>query len=159
MDECVHFAPMLGSRDDELSPEERVALTAHLAGCERCSAIAADLAATDGLVAEALLARANARDFAPFVEEVMARVGAPATGRRPAEAPERASGVFAWLGRHRRAVLAWAMPVLAAAVVVVYVRRDGGTREVAALEVSAEGDATMVLETSDGPVVLLGESS
>ncbi len=157
MNECVHFAPMLGSRDGELSPEERAALSAHLAGCDRCRAIEADLTATDGLVAESLLARANGRDFAPFVDEVMARVGTAEGRGRTAAEPVRAAGILGWLGRHRRAALVWAMPVLAAAAVVVYVRRDGGTREVAALEVSAEGDATTVLETSDGPVVLLDE--
>lgn len=153
MNDCVHFAPMLGARDGELSPEERATLSDHLAGCAQCRAIEADLAAMDGLVAESLLARANARDFAPFVDAVMARVGAA----EAAAEPGRAAGILGWLGRHRRLVLASAMPVLAAAALLVYVRRDGETREVAALEVSAEGDATTVLETSDGPVVLLGE--
>jgi anti-sigma factor RsiW len=153
MNECVHFAPMLGARDGELAPEERAALSEHLAGCDRCRAIEADLAATDGLAAESLLARANDRDFAPFVDAVMARVGAA----EAAAEPVRAAGILGWLSHHRRSVLAWAMPVMAAAAVLVYVRRDGGTPEVAALEVSAEGDATTVLETSDGPVVLLGE--
>ena len=46
---------------------------------------------------------------------------------------------------------------MAAAAVLMYVRRDGGPRQIAQLEVYTEGDATMVLETSDGPVVLLSE--
>jgi anti-sigma factor RsiW len=174
MKDCVHFAPMLGSRDGELSAEDRAALSAHLAGCAQCRALEADLVATEGLVAAALLAQANARDFAPFVDQVMDRVGAadPSSVGAPSVRAERSGraaaaesrhapgigrGILAWLASHRRLLLASAMPVVAAVAVLMYVRRDGGTREVAALEVSAEGDATTVLETSDGPVVLLDE--
>jgi anti-sigma factor RsiW len=148
MKDCVRFAPMLDAREGELSKDEAAALAAHLDSCARCQAEKADLEATDGLVADALMARANARDFAPFVDQVMARVGA-------AE-PVRA-GLLAWFTRHRRAVFAWAVPFVAAAAVLMYVRRDGEPRQIAQLEVSAEGDATMVLQTSDGPVVLLSE--
>jgi len=41
----------------------------------------------------------------------------------------------------------------------VYVRVDGGRDTIALLELSSEGEATTVLQTADGPVVLLaGES-
>ena len=150
MKDCVRFAPMLDAREGELASEEAAALRAHLDGCARCQAAKADLEATDGLVAEALMARANARDFAPFVDQVMARVGQGEPGR---------TGLLAWFTLHRRAALAWAVPFVAAAAVLMYVRRDGGPRQIAQLEVNAEGDATMVLETSDGPVVLLDEHS
>ena len=82
MKDCVRYAPMLGAREGELSREEQSALDAHLQACPGCRALAADLAALDGLVGESLMARANARDFAPFVDGVMARVGAP--GAAPA---------------------------------------------------------------------------
>jgi anti-sigma factor RsiW len=155
--ECVRYAPMIGSREGELSAQEAEGLRQHLEACETCRAIAADDALTDGLVAEALLARANARDFAPFVDEVMARVGGSA---RPEPVEGRAgSGWFSWLRRHRRGALATLAPVLAALAVIVYVRLGSGRSEVAMLEVSSEGEATTILETQDGPVVLLSEEN
>jgi anti-sigma factor RsiW len=148
MSGCVRFAPMIGARPGELDGAEAQALADHLAGCASCRALAADLAATEGLVAEALLARANERDFAPFGDEVMARIGRAERG-----------GLRAWLARHRRATAAMLVPVLAALAVIVYVRLDGGRDEIALLELSSEGEATTVLQTADGPVVLLaGES-
>lgn len=148
MRDCVRYAPMIGAREGELASAEAGALEAHLAACPGCRALAADAAATDGLVAEALLARANARDFAPFVDQVMARVGA---GER--------RGVLAWLARHRRAAAATLAPALAALLFIVYVRLEGGGREeIALLEVASEG-VTTILQTADGPVVLLGEES
>ncbi len=161
---CVRYAEMIGARPGELPPDDARALERHLASCVRCRAAAADLAATDGLVREALGARANARDFAPFVDAVMARIaaGAPAAPPllRSGHAPGAARSLRAWLGRHRRAAAATLAPVLAALAVIVYVRlHSGGTPEIAALEISAQGEATTILETTDGPVVLLfGES-
>ncbi len=153
MKDCVRFAPMIGSREGELPQEDARALAAHLATCDACRERAADLAATEGIVSEALLAAASARDFGPFVDEVMARVGAGAPERR---------GLFAWLAGHRRALAAAiAVPALAALAAIVYVRLEGGRQhqEIALLEVSSEGDATTILQTSDGPVVLLSEGS
>ncbi len=148
MKDCVRFAPLIGSRESELTPGEAKALAAHLSACRACRAAAADLAATDGLVGESLMARANARDFAPFVDQVMARVGR-------AERP----GVAGWLARHRRAAAAGLVPVLAALAVIVYVRLDGGRDAIALLELSSEGEVTTVLQTADGPVVLLDAES
>ncbi len=153
MKECVRFAPMIGAHPGELSREEARALEAHLAACGACRARAADLAATEGLVSDALLAQANARDFTPFVDEVMARIGDGAAERR---------GVLAWVGRHRRRALAAILvPALAALAVIVYVAHEEGSRpqEIALLEVTSEGDATTILQTSDGPIVLLGEEN
>jgi anti-sigma factor RsiW len=149
MKDCIRFAPMIGAREGELTPGEAKALDLHLQSCRGCRATAADFAATEGLVGEALLAQANARDFAPFVDQVMARVG---------HAP-RERGLWAWLGRHRRAAAATLVPALAALALIVYVRVDGGRDQIALLELTSEGEATTVLQTSDGPVVLLaGES-
>lgn len=149
MKECVLFAPMIGARPGELTAGESKALEAHLASCPHCRGVVQNAASLDGLVGEALLARANARDFAPFVDEVMARVGA---------APRRA-GLAAWVRRHRRAAAATLAPVLAALAVIVYVRLGSGAGEVAMLEVSSEGEATTILQTKDGPVVLLTEEN
>jgi anti-sigma factor RsiW len=148
MDECIRIVPMIGAREGELSDAEARALEAHLAGCAACRAVAADTESTDGLVSEALMARANARDFAPFVDEVMARV-----------ARRERRGVRAWLSLHRRAAAAALAPVLAALAVIVYVRVDGGREPMAFLELSSEGEVTTVLQTVDGPVVLLIEDA
>ena len=147
MSDCTRFAPMIGAREGELARDEAQALAAHLATCVRCRAIAADVAATEGLLAEALLARANARDFSTFADEVMARVSR-------AERP----GFLGWLGRHRAAAAAALVPVVATAAMLMYV--GIGVREpVAMMELSAEGEATTVLQTADGPVVLLDEEN
>lgn len=152
MKDCVRYAPMLGAREGELSREEQSALDAHLQACPGCRALAADLAALDGLVGESLMARANSRDFAPFVDGVMARVGAPGA------APARRHGFLGWFRAHPRAALASLVPVLAAVALVVYVRIESGDDgQVALFEMATEGEVTMVLQTSDGPVVLLGE--
>jgi anti-sigma factor RsiW len=155
---CARYAPLLGSRPGELASDELRALEAHLASCERCRLAAADLAVTDGLVRDGLIQKANARDFAPFVDEVMARVAraGPARAAPAVEPPRR--GLWAWVAAHRRASAAALAPLMAAAALLVYVRLQGeGTGQVAMLELASEGDVTMVLQTSDGPVVLLGE--
>jgi anti-sigma factor RsiW len=155
MKDCVRYAPMLGAREGELSSEEQSALDAHLQACPGCRALAADLAALDGLVGESLMARANARDFAPFVDGVMARVGAKGSAR---PAPVEGRGFLGWFRAHPRAALASLVPVLAAVALVVYVRTESGDDgPVALFEMATEGEVTMVLQTSDGPVVLLGE--
>ena len=148
MTECIRFAPMIGAREGELSPAEAKALSAHLAGCEKCRAIAADLAATEGMVAESLVARANARDFTTFADEVMARIDR-------AERP----GFLGWLGRHRAAAAAALVPVVATLALLMYVGIHGVREPIAMMELSSEGEATTVLQTADGPVVLLAEET
>lgn len=150
MKDCVRFAPMIGAREGELTPGEAKALAAHLAECKGCRATAAAFEATEGLVAESLLARANARDFGPFVDEVMARVA----GGRGVGARVR-GGILGWIGRHRRVAFAALAPLVAALAILVYVRLEPGPREIALLEIDAEGEAVTVLSTVDGPVVLL----
>ena len=161
MKDCVRYAPMLGAREGELTPDERRALDAHLEACAGCRATAAELAALDGLVGESLMARANARDFAPFVDQVMARV-APRQARDErvgSRAPERTRRNFlGWLFAHPRFAIASAVPVVAAIALLVYVRGSSGVSgEVAFFEMATEGDVTMVLQTKDGPVVLLDD--
>lgn len=148
MKDCIRFAPMIGAREGELSAADARALQAHLAACPACAAYARDVAATDGLVAEGLLERAAERDFAPFVDQVMARV----------DRAER-RGILGWLGRHRRVAAATLAPVLAALALIVYVRLDGGSRgEIALFELYSEGEVATILNTMDGPIVLLDGS-
>jgi anti-sigma factor RsiW len=152
MKDCVRYAPMIGAREGELDAGEARDLAAHLASCATCRAVEATVRATDGLVAEALLAEAARRDFAPFVDGVMARVAA-----RPAGALGR---LRAWLGGHRRLAGALAaLPVVAALAVVVYVRTERPARDtLAQVELDSEGDVATVLRTDDGPLVLLGDT-
>jgi anti-sigma factor RsiW len=147
MKDCIRFAPMIGARAGELTPGESKTLDLHLQVCRTCRATAADFAAMDGLVGEALQARANARDFAPFVDQVMARVR---PGRR---------GFGAWLRGHRRAAAAALAPVVAALAFIVYVRLDGGRESIALLELTSVGEVATVLQTADGPVVLLSDEN
>jgi len=150
MKDCVRFVPMIGAREGELTLGEAKALAAHVAECRGCRATANAFARTDGLVAESLLARANARDFGPFVDQVMARVGSGRAERK---------GLLGWISHHRRATFATFAPVLAALAVIVYVRLDSAPREIALLEITAEGEVVTVLQTVDGPVVLLSQGS
>jgi anti-sigma factor RsiW len=137
---------MLGSREGELGAEERAALAAHLEGCGACRARLADLAAMEGLVAEGLSRAAARRDFSTFADEVMAQVGR-----------ESRSGIRAFLRRHRMAVrFATALaPALAAVALIVYLGRSpGGAPDV---DVTSELDVPIVISTTDGPMVLLGD--
>ncbi len=145
MKDCIRHAPMLGAREGELDAAERAALAAHLAGCQACQARLADLRATEGMVAEALVREAARRDFAGFADQVMARVE-----------PRRAGSLRAFFRRHR--ALAWGTalaPTLAAAALIVYLELRGGTAP--GIEVISEQYAPMVIETDEGPLILLGD--
>jgi anti-sigma factor RsiW len=153
MAECTTYRPQVGARETELSPAQAVALADHLAGCPGCRRFAAGLAATEGLVSEALLAAAARRDFAPFVDGVMARVEAA-----------RPRPLLSRLGRlmrlHPRLVVGGALaPLVAALALVVYVQSGTGRdlADASGLELTAEGGATTVIQSSDGPVVLLDD--
>ncbi len=162
MNPCIRFAPMIGARPGDLTDEEAAALAEHLASCEACQARLADEDALSGLLSEALLAEANRRDFSTFSDEVLARIPAYSGERaaRAAGAPSR-QGVFAsvasWARRHRFAAAVSALtPTLAAAGLILYLGRSSPP-EPAWVDVSAEAGGAMVLETSEGPVVLLGD--
>jgi hypothetical protein len=64
-------------------------------------------------------------------------------------------GLFGWLRRHRAAAAAGLVPLVAALAFLVYFRLEGGQGPAAMLEFTSEGEATTVLQTADGPVVLL----
>jgi anti-sigma factor RsiW len=159
--DCVRFAPMLTARDGELDAAERASLDEHLSGCARCRAEVADFAATEGLVRDALLGEAARRDFAPFVDAVMARV-APAEARLARahrdEGRTAWDGLISWVRRHRFAAATGALaPAVAGIALIMYVASDRPTDpQVGEVVVVAEGRVPMVLRTADGPVVLLG---
>jgi anti-sigma factor RsiW len=136
---CVHIAPMLGSRPGELSEEERRLVTEHLAGCQACRGRAADLAAVSGLLSDALMAEANRRDFSTFSDGILERIGA----RR----------------RRRRLWFVLAAPIAAvSAALVLYFASGSSDQHAPLIEVSAEGRGAIVLQTREGPVVLIGEA-
>jgi len=165
MTECLRFAPMLGARPGELTDEDAAALAEHLASCDACQARLADERALSGMLFEALAVEANRRDFSTFSDEVLARIPAYAGG---GAAPSRElvprpgmrgllAPILSWVRHHRLAAAASALaPTLAAAALILYLDRGSGPEPVSVV-VSAEGRATTVLETSDGPVVLLGD--
>ncbi len=151
MSECTHIAPRLTARPGELSSFEEAELTRHLDACVHCRAQRAVFLATEGLVAEGLLAEAATRDFAPFTDAVMARVG-----RRHS----RRGRVFDWVSHHRvRAALSALAPAFAAAALVVYFH--GPTSDAPAphhlFELTSDCGVSTVLKTEQGPVVLMGD--
>lgn len=145
MKDCIRHAPMLGAREGEIDAAERAALEAHLAACADCRARLADLRALEGMVGEALMREAARRDFTDFADQVMARVE-----RR------RAGPLRAFFRRHRVLAVGSALaPTLAAAALIVYLQlRTGGTPGIV---VVSEQYAPMVIETDEGPLILLGD--
>jgi anti-sigma factor RsiW len=153
--DCLRFAPMLSARPGELPRADEEALHLHLAGCDACQARLADGVAVGGLVAEGLLAEAARVDFAPFVDQVMARVGMPSA------APGRRRGLLAWVRGHRLAAAFSALAPAAVAVALALFLTGGEDQAPLAgevqVEVVSEGRAPLVLSADEGPVVLLGD--
>lgn len=147
MKDCARYAPMIGAREGELDAAERAALADHLSTCPACRGRLADERALEGMVGEALLRAAARRDFSEFADQVMARVE-----RR------RSWRLRAFVRRHRALAVATALaPTLAAAALIVYLDlRGAGARP--GIEVVSEQYAPMVIESDEGPVILLGES-
>jgi anti-sigma factor RsiW len=144
---------MIGSRPGELGEAEAAALSAHVGGCAGCRRWAAELASTEWLVSEALASAAARRDFAPFVDQVMARVEAA----RPAPFLTRVARA---LKLHPRLAVGGALAPLAAALALGLYLQGAGRNDLAAasqLEVSAEGGATTIIQSSDGPLVLIDD--
>jgi len=155
---CAGAAPLLGSLPGELDPTEEALLGAHLATCASCRARQADVAALSGLVADGLLAEAARRDFSTFADGVMARIPASAWRGTRAGTLDRLRDYFR---RHRVLAAASALaPALAAVALYLYIDRTGGTGlPELSVEVTSESLAAVVLDTSDGPVILVGEGS
>ena len=152
MSECTRYAPMLTARPGELAAGEAAALERHLEGCVPCRAQRAAFLATEGLLAEGLLAEAARRDFAPFTDAVMARV---------ARRHNRRGRLFDWVTHHRvRAALSALGPAFAAAVLVVYFQgpsQDAAPQVHHLFELTSECGVSTVLKTDQGPVVLMDD--
>lgn len=162
MTDCDRLAPLVGARPGELTAEEAGELARHLAACAGCRDFAADVAATEGMVAEGLARIAARRDFATFSDGVMDRIP-PSAWRAGDAPPARASGasgaggLVAWARRHRiLAGLGALAPALAGLAIYLYI--SGGAPDLG-VEVSSETLAPVVLETSDGPVILVGDGA
>jgi len=152
MADCTVYRPMIGSLEGELAPAEAAALQAHLGGCPGCRAFQADLRLTEGLLAQALERSAARRDFAPFVDGVMARLSTS----RPPGLLER---LTRQLRLHPRLVVGGALVPLLAAALALYLRAGtaGDLADAHGLELHGEGRATTVIQSSDGPVLLLDD--
>ena len=159
MKDCVRYAPMLGARQGELDAAERAALEGHLAGCAACQARLADERALEGMVGEALMREAARRDFADFADQVMERLPAGSFGTPPAR-PRGLRAALAFFRRHRVLAAGTALaPTLAALALIVYFERQ---RSVPApmpgqVEVISETYAPIVVDTDDGPLIILGD--
>ena len=155
---CAGAAPLLGSRPGELDPTEEALLQAHLSTCASCQARHADLRALSALVVDGLLAEAARRDLSGLSDGVMARIPASAWKGAPAGPLARLRDFFR---RHRMlAAASAAAPALAALALYLYIGRAGvGAPAELSVQVTSEDLAAVVLETSDGPVILVGEGS
>ncbi len=154
---CAGAGPLLGSRPGELDPTEEALLRAHLSTCTACQARQADLEAVAAVVEEGLLGEAARRDFSSFADGVMARIPASAWRGAPAGPLER---FREFLRRHRVLAAASALaPALAALALYLYIGRSGGGPPGLSVEVTSDDLAAVVLDTNDGPVILVGESS
>jgi hypothetical protein len=154
---CAGAAPLLGSLPGELDPTDEASLRAHLSTCEGCRARQADLEAVGRLVEDGLLLEASREDFSGFADGVMARIPASAW----AGAPGPVERLRAFLRRHRVLAAASALvPALAALALYLYIDRTPGTGPLElGVEVTSEDLAPVVLDTSDGPIILVGEAS
>jgi anti-sigma factor RsiW len=149
---------LLGSLPGELDPTEGALLGAHLATCEACRARLSDIEALSGLVQDGLRTEAARRDLSTFADGVMARIPASAWRGAPSGPLER---LRAFLRHHRVLAAASALaPALAALALYLYIGRTGGTGpSELSVEVTSEDLSAIVLDTSDGPVILVGENS
>jgi anti-sigma factor RsiW len=150
--DCVKFAPLLSATERDLPAAEREAALGHLSGCEACQARLADLEALHALVGPAVMARANAVDFSNFADQVMAKVGST---RQP---------FWTRLFARRGTIAALLAPALAAAALLLYLGQGstGGEEFLADagdVDIESEGHDPTVIQTSDGPVVLLGDDT
>ena len=153
---------MIGAREGELGEAEARGLAEHLASCDACQARLADERALSGMLSEALMGAANRRDFAAFSDGVMARIPSVRPERSRGAAESKGEGgwlapIAAWVRHHRLAAAMSALaPAVAAVALVLYLGREQPPEF--AVDVTSDQSGAMVLETSEGPVVLLGDS-
>ena len=156
---CAGAAPLLGSRPGELDPTEEAVLLAHLSTCEACRERRADQEALARVVENGLLGEAARRDFSTFADGVMARI--PESAWQGVATPGLLGRLLELFRRHRVLATASALaPALAALALYLYIGRTTGTGPMEfSVEVTSEDLAPMVLDTSDGPIILVGEAS
>jgi hypothetical protein len=150
MADCTDYRPLIGSREGELTAAEASALAAHVAGCDGCRRWAASLAVTEGLVSEALLSAAAHRDFTSFSGEVLARIEQRRLG--PLGRLARAIRHHPWL-----TAAGTLAPVATAALVALFIQYRIELADNRTLEVNAQGGATTIIQSIDGPVVLIDD--
>jgi hypothetical protein len=116
------------------------------------------------MVADALSRAAARRDFSAFSTQVMARLPAaawkpdPADRGEPGAEPAGPLGRFRAWARHHKLVTAFAALAPAAAAVAIVLWLERADPSAAAgqpgVEVVSETYAPIVLDTSDGPMIL-----
>ncbi len=155
---CAGAIPLLGSRPGEIDPTEEALLQAHLATCDSCRARLADVEALGVIVRDGLMVEAARRDLAGLADGVMARI--PASAWR-GERPGALGRARAFLRHHRVLAAASALaPALAALALYLYIDRGSGAGPAGlSVEVTSEDLAAIVLDTSDGPIILVGEGA
>jgi predicted anti-sigma-YlaC factor YlaD len=149
MSDCTTYRPLIGSREGELTATEAAGLAEHVSGCAGCRRWTASLAVTEGLVSESLLAVAARRDFAPFADQVMARIERRRFG--PLARLRRTITLHPWF-----AVGGTLAPIAAALLMTFYIQRTGHDLATSSLEVNSEG-ATTIIQSNDGPLVLIDD--
>jgi anti-sigma factor RsiW len=147
--------------DGELSPAERVALEAHLAGCPACTAQMAALRAVGAALRRRFEAQADAVDFSGFTAAVLGRL-------KPYRPPlgERLSVAWEEWRRHRPGTLFGGFGLTAAAVLAVLLLPraptpeavvDGGRQHPTLEAVSTDEQshiAPVVLKTEGGDAII-----
>lgn len=152
---CDGARPLLGALPGELDATDEALLGAHLSTCPACRARQADLAAVAGLLREGLLRRAAGRDLSTLADGVMARI--PASAWRGG-APGPLDRMRAFFRRHRVLAAASALaPALAVLALYLYIDRGGTGAAALSVEVTSDDLAAVVLDTTDGPVILVGD--
>ena len=111
---CTSVQQLSAHLDGELSPQARLALEAHLAGCAGCAARLAELSAVGQVLRRRFEAQAEARDFSGFSAAVLARL----QPYRPSLGERLAVGWEEWK-RHRAGSLWGGFALVAAALVAV----------------------------------------
>ena len=154
---CAEAGPLLGSLPGELDAALEAGLAAHLEACDACQARLADVEALSVLVREGLAAEAARRDLAPLADAVLARI--PASAWRAPSGAAAPGGLRGFFRRHRILAAAGALaPALAALALYLYIGGASGPVEPGVV-VTSDDLAPVVLETSDGPVILVGDGA
>jgi hypothetical protein len=121
--------------DDALTPGERAACDAHLAGCDACRARLAEASALDESLGKALTHDPGERYFAEFADRVAKRIAAGAAPGAAApvprrldaapEAPKARMSLWSWLTSPRGLALAGSTAALLVTAGIAWMRFHG----------------------------------